>query len=79
MASITRVYPTIEELNLLLREIGLNDTHTQTVLDDVLKSVESQTVMSQARMFPLSCKDNVTHMETQTDMHLKQLLEEINA
>jgi hypothetical protein len=65
--------------DLLLREIGLNDTHTQTVLDDVLKSVESQTVMSQAKMFPLSCKDNVTHMETQTDMHLKQLLEEINA
>ncbi|XP_044269133.1 ATM interactor [Tribolium madens] len=64
---------------LWLGEIGLNDTHTQTVIDDVLKSVESQTVMSQFKIPPTSCKDNVTHMETQTDMHFKQMLEEINA
>ncbi|EFA11382.1 ATM interactor [Tribolium castaneum] len=64
---------------LLLGKIGLNDTQTQTVFDDVLKSVESQTVMSQFKVLPASCKDNATHMETQTDTHFMQMLEEINA
>lgn len=64
--------------DLLLGEIGLNNTHTQTVFDDVLKSVESQTVMSQSRKIPLSCKD-MNHMETQTEAEFKRRLEEINA
>ncbi|RZB39279.1 hypothetical protein BDFB_013037 [Asbolus verrucosus] len=62
--------------DLLLGEIGPNNMHTQTL--DVLKSVESQTIMSQSKRIPLSCKD-MGHMETQTDMHFKQMLEEINA
>ncbi|KAJ3661462.1 hypothetical protein Zmor_005857 [Zophobas morio] len=65
--------------DLLLGEIGLNNTHTQTVFDDVLKSVESQTIMSQSQMTSLRSTDMMTHMETQTDAIFQQMLEEINA
>lgn len=64
--------------DLLLGEIGLNDIQTQTVFDDILKSVESQTIMSHSEPPSLSSKD-MTNMETQTDTLFKQMLEEINS
>ncbi|GJQ84255.1 hypothetical protein Trydic_g2921 [Trypoxylus dichotomus] len=65
--------------NLLLNDLAFMNTHTQTVFDDVLKSVESQTMMSsQSSKLVLSCRD-MAHMETQTDVEFKQMLEEINA
>ncbi|XP_022904127.1 uncharacterized protein [Onthophagus taurus] len=55
-----------------------NSSHTQTVFEDVLRSVESQTMMStHNNKHVLSCRD-MAHMETQTD-EFKQMLEEINA
>lgn len=65
--------------NLLLTDLAFINSHTQTVFDDVLKSVESQTTMSShSAKLILSCHD-MAHMETQTDVEFKQMLEEINA
>lgn len=55
-------------------DILFSTIHTQTLL---AKSVESQTVMSSNKML-FSCRD-MAHMETQTDVDFKMLLEEINA
>ncbi|KAF5298998.1 hypothetical protein FQA39_LY11630 [Lamprigera yunnana] len=54
-------------------DIILNTIHTQTMFDDMARSVESQTMMSHTKT-----KNVVTNMETQTD-DFKKLLEEINA
>ncbi|KAB0796080.1 hypothetical protein PPYR_10141 [Photinus pyralis] len=55
-------------------DIILNTIHTQTVFDDVARSVESQTVMSHTKT-----KSTVANTETQTDINFQKLLEEINA
>lgn len=55
-------------------DILFSTIHTQTLM---ARSVESQTVMSSNRM-PFSSRD-MSHMETQTDIDFKMLLEEINA
>lgn len=63
-----------------LLDFGFNDIQTQTTWPDydLFVSTETQTLLTQNKNFfdiPLS----VSHMETQTDMEFKQLLEEINA
>ena len=58
----------------LLFDFGLNDTHTQTVFDDV-RSVESQTTKTMcASKIGMSYQD----MITQTELHSQYFLEEIN-
>lgn len=66
--------------SLLLNDLAFMNSHTQTVFDDILKSVESQTTMSTQSNAGLgmTCRD-MAHMETQTDVEFKQMLEEINA
>lgn len=64
--------------DVFLGDLGLNNSHTQTAFDDVVRSVESQTMTPQNRRLLLSCKD-MANMETQTDLELIQMLEEINA
>lgn len=64
--------------DILLHDLGFNNTHTQTVLDEMLRSVESQTMMSHNIKNLMSCHDR-THMETQTEIEFNQILEEINA
>lgn len=64
--------------DFLFSDFGFNNTCTQTAFDDVLRSVESQTTMSQGNKLLLSCRD-MAHMETQTEAEFKQILEEINA
>lgn len=57
---------------------GLTDIQTQTV-QDTLRSVESQTLMSSAdRLCPSIFKD-IVHTETQTDEEFRQILEIINS
>ncbi|KAL3275096.1 hypothetical protein HHI36_019867 [Cryptolaemus montrouzieri] len=63
--------------DLFLNTLELNNIETQTV-DDMLRSVESQTMMSQNKKPQIDCRD-MSHMETQTDMEFKQMLEAINA
>lgn len=63
--------------DVFLGELGLNNSHTQTAFDDVVRSVESQTMFSQNRKVLLNCRD-MANMETQTDLECKQMLEEIN-
>lgn len=91
--------------DMLLNEIGFHNIETQTMFDDVLRSVESQTVMSlhhysgggntamrisnNSSLMPsspmlcsissISNGKDTSHMETQTDLEFKQMLEEINA
>lgn len=62
----------------ILTEFELNDIQTQTVFDDVLRSVESQTMMSHIPKMGTNCKD-ISHMETQTDAEFRQMLEVINS
>lgn len=62
----------------ILNEFGLNDIQTQTVFDDMLRSVESQTMMSHVSKMGMNCKDT-SHMETQTDAEFRQMLEVINS
>ncbi|KAJ8971590.1 hypothetical protein NQ317_013316 [Molorchus minor] len=62
----------------ILSDLGFSDIQTQTVFDDLLRSVESQTLMSHARKNNGIFKDT-THMETQTDMEFRQMLEVINS
>ncbi|XP_044766964.1 uncharacterized protein LOC123322939 [Coccinella septempunctata] len=62
--------------NLLLNSLELNHIETQTV-DDMLKSVEIQTMMSHKKS-QINCRD-ISHMETQTDVEVKQMLEVMNA
>lgn len=65
--------------DLFLNELAFMNSHTQTAFDDMLRSVESQTMMSShCSKLVLSCRD-MAHMETQTDVEFKQMLEEINA
>lgn len=64
--------------DILLNELGFNSSQTQTVLEDMLRSVESQTMMSHNSKNFMTCRD-MAHMETQTDAEYKQMLEEINA
>ncbi|KAK4876703.1 hypothetical protein RN001_009209 [Aquatica leii] len=59
-------------------DIIFNTIHTQTVFDDIARSVESQTMMSHTKTRNLACKD-MANMETQTENDFKKLLEEINA
>lgn len=63
--------------DVLFNDLGFSNIHTQTVLDEMLRSVESQTLMSQNKKPLLSCR-HMAHMETQTD-EFQQMLEEINA
>lgn len=63
--------------DIFLEELGLNNSHTQTAFDDVVRSVESQTMISQNKKILLSGRD-IAHMETQTDSEFKQMLEEIH-
>lgn len=57
---------------------GLTNIQTQTV-QDTLRSVESQTLMSSAdRLCPSIFKD-IVHTETQTDEEFRQMLEIINS
>lgn len=60
-----------------LSDLSFNDIHTQTNAYEMLRSVESQTMMSHNMRNLLSCRD-IAHIETQTE-EFKQLLEEINA
>ena len=62
--------------DFLLDAMGFNDSHTQTAFDDAAKNAESQTVYG--KWNTLGCRD-MASMETQTDVELKQMLEEINA
>ncbi|KAJ8924541.1 hypothetical protein NQ315_000689 [Exocentrus adspersus] len=61
----------------IFSDLGFSDIQTQTVIDDVLRSVESQTMMSRGRK-NVTCKDT-THMETQTDLEFLNMLEVINS
>ncbi|XP_023018616.2 ASCIZ zinc finger protein [Leptinotarsa decemlineata] len=62
----------------ILNDFGFIDTQTQTVFDDMLRSVESQTTMSHGKKNHANLKD-MMHMETQTDTEFRQLLEVINS
>ncbi|KAJ8958977.1 hypothetical protein NQ314_006341 [Rhamnusium bicolor] len=62
----------------ILNDLGFSDIQTQTVLDDMLRSVESQTMMSHGKKCNIICKDT-SHMETQTDMEFRHMLEVINS
>ncbi|KAG5890131.1 hypothetical protein JTB14_027798 [Gonioctena quinquepunctata] len=64
----------------ILNDFGFNDIETQTVFDDMLRSVESQTMMSHGKKVNCNLKD-MMHMETQTDTNaeFRQLLEVINS
>lgn len=64
--------------DILLNELGFNSSQTQTAIEDMLRSVESQTMMSHNSKTFMTCRD-MAHMETQTDIEFKQMLEEINA
>lgn len=64
--------------DIFLGELGLNNSHTQTAFDDVVRSVESQTMFPQNRRLLLNCRD-MANMETQTDLQSKQILEEMNS
>ncbi|KAF2904701.1 hypothetical protein ILUMI_01483 [Ignelater luminosus] len=60
-------------------DILFNTIHTQTMFDDMARSVQSQTMMSHNKMHNLlTCRD-MANMETQTEVDFKKLLEEINA
>lgn len=60
---------------MLLDGLEFSDTYTQTAFDDVVRSVESQTMLyNDKRSF--MCRD-VANIETQTDVDLKQMLDEI--
>ncbi|XP_057664660.1 uncharacterized protein LOC130899013 [Diorhabda carinulata] len=61
----------------ILSDLGFSNIQTQTLIDDVLKSVESQTVMSRRKQ-DVGDRD-MTHMETQTDMEFREMLEVINS
>nr|CAH7755145.1 unnamed protein product [Callosobruchus chinensis] len=62
----------------ILNEFEFNNIETQTVFEDMLRSVESQTMKTHSRKSTVSCKD-MTHMETQTDVEFRQMLEVINS
>ncbi|XP_017780327.1 PREDICTED: ATM interactor-like [Nicrophorus vespilloides] len=67
--------------NMYTQTCGLqvnNNIETQTVVDDTLRSVGSQTTVSTNTGLLTMCRDTV-HIETQTDNAFKQMLEEINA
>lgn len=58
---------------------GFNDNQTQTVLNETLRSVESQTLMSSIdKLCPNVLKD-IVHSQTQTDAEFRQMLEIINS
>lgn len=61
--------------DLFLNSLEFNNIETQTV-DDMLKSVEIQTISQKKSQ--ITCRDR-SHMETQTDMEFKDMLEHINA
>lgn len=68
----------------LLSDFGFSDIQTQTTWPDydLFVSTETQTLLTQnTKCFfdlPINGRE-ISHMETQTDMEFKQLLEEINA
>lgn len=63
--------------NMLLDDLEFNDTYTQTALYDAVRSVESQTMLyNNYRKDLLMCRD-VANIETQTDLEVQQILEEI--
>lgn len=64
--------------DILLDGLEFNDTYTQTVFDDVVRSVESQTILHHSKRTLISCR-GMANMETQTDAEIKQMLEELNA
>ncbi|XP_072378449.1 uncharacterized protein [Diabrotica undecimpunctata] len=59
----------------ILNDLGFSNIQTQTTIDDILKSVESQTVMSKST----AAERDMTHMETQTDIIFREMLEVINS
>ncbi|XP_028141469.1 uncharacterized protein LOC114335429 [Diabrotica virgifera virgifera] len=59
----------------ILNDLGFSNIQTQTAIDDILKSVESQTVMSRTT----AGERDMTHMETQTDVIFREMLEVINS
>ncbi|KAK5642311.1 hypothetical protein RI129_008478 [Pyrocoelia pectoralis] len=67
-----------DDLENYCHDIMLNTIHTQTMFDDVARSVESQTVMSRSNIKNTVGKD-MANTETQTDTNFQKLLEEINA
>ncbi|KAG5890130.1 hypothetical protein JTB14_027797 [Gonioctena quinquepunctata] len=50
----------------ILNDFGFNDIETQTVFDDMLRSVKSQTMMSHGKKINCNLRD-MMHMETQTN------------
>ncbi|CAH1155644.1 unnamed protein product [Phaedon cochleariae] len=62
----------------ILGVFGFNDIQTQTVFEDMLRSVESQTMMSQRKQNNGEIK-YVANMETQTDTEFREMLEVINS
>lgn len=62
----------------VLYGLGFNDCETQTVLDSFLKSVESQTIVSHTKKM-IDGGDFMHNIETQTDVLLPQILEEIHS
>lgn len=64
--------------DLIMEELGFNETQTQTVFDDVVRSVGSQTTMSPGRRNVLSCRD-MANMETQTSLEVLKMLQEISS
>lgn len=61
--------------DMLLDDLEFNDTYTQTVLYDDVRSVESQTMLyNNYKKGLLLCRD-VANIETQTDLEVQQILE----
>lgn len=63
--------------DMLLEGLEFNDTYTQTAFYDDVRSVESQTTLyNNYKKGLLMCRDVAT-IETQTDLDVKQIFEEI--
>lgn len=63
--------------DMLLNDLEFNDTYTQTAYYDAVRSVESQTMLyNNYKKGLLLCRD-VANIETQTDLEVKQILEEM--
>ncbi|XP_018336117.1 transcription factor E4F1-like [Agrilus planipennis] len=59
-------------------DVLFSNIHTQTVFDDMSRSVESQTMLFPIKTPFMNCRD-YANMETQTDIDFRNMLEQINA
>lgn len=67
--------------DVLLDNLEFNDTYTQTILyddDDVVRSVESQTLLYNNYKKGVLLSRDVVNIETQTDLEVKHIFEEMD-